>query len=173
MSADLTARQRLLIWQALTMVDPDTMNDNLAATELPDTTAQELDTIAAMFAPTDADTLDALGDFGPCECGKLGSHWVNNGRDTLPVCEECWRSEECLFTEALVEFNIALIGDGSEHNLAGLHYAALHDYIDPNQLLADKINPLLAERGIVLTWTEEVALYNRAAERYDEWFATR
>lgn len=43
-----------------------------------------------------------------CECGKPADaeYTVWNGKDHLPVCNECWRTPECIATEACVAFAI-------------------------------------------------------------------
>lgn len=103
-----------------------------------------------------------------CECGALATTEVFNGRDWLPICDVCWKDDECIWMEAVYEFNLRLHSAG----FLGRPFAELHDVMDPNQLLDDFLQSELRARGLERHGEEWLALVNGAAERYDEWFAT-
>ena len=104
-----------------------------------------------------------------CECGKPApAHSVYNGKDQMPVCCDCWRSAEAIHTEVLVEFNISIL----QAKRGGEPYRWLHDWMDPNQLLADLYEEAWDARGMAhLEWEEYTNWMNRASELYDEWYA--
>lgn len=109
-------------------------------------------------------------DLGTCEsCDQPAVTEVYNGMHHLPVCDEHWKADECIHTEALYEFNLEVIRAGR----GGEPYRWLHDWMDPNQLLCDLYEKEWVQRGMPTPEGDAyIAWMNRASELYDEWFAT-
>lgn len=61
----LIPRSKRLLWEMVTMIDPDTLNQNLDTVGVEETTLDELDALAAL--------LDADGEFN--------QEWVNTNRN--------------------------------------------------------------------------------------------